>query len=30
MLFYYNDQINDEIWRKRMEYDLYVPEEANK
>ena len=30
MLFYYNDQINDEIWRKRMEYNLYVPEEANK
>ena len=30
MLFYYNDQINDEIWRKRMEYNLYVPEEASK
>ncbi len=30
MLFYYNDQINDEIWRKRMEYNLSVPEEANK
>jgi len=30
MLFYYNDQINDEIWRKRMEYELYVPEEAMK
>ncbi len=30
MLFYYNDQINDEIWRKRKEYNLYVPEEANK
>ncbi len=29
MLFYYNDQINAEIWRKRMEYDLSVPEEAN-
>lgn len=29
MLFYYNDQINDEIWRKRIEYNLYVPEEAN-
>ena len=28
MLFYYNDQINDEIWRKRMEYNLSVPEEA--
>jgi ABC-type glycerol-3-phosphate transport system substrate-binding protein len=26
MLFFYNDQINAEIWRKRMEYDLYVPE----
>lgn len=30
MLFYYNDQINDEIWRKRMEYNLSVPEEAYK
>ena len=30
MLFYYNDQINDEIWRKRMEYGLSVPEEAKK
>lgn len=30
MLFYYNDQINDEIWRKRIEYNLSVPEEANK
>ena len=30
MLFYYNDQINDEIWRKRKEYNLSVPEEANK
>jgi len=30
MLFYYNDQINDEIWRKRMEYNLAVPEEAKK
>lgn len=30
MLFYYNDQINDEIWRKRMEYNLSVPEEASK
>lgn len=29
-LFYYNDQINEEIWRKRSEYDLSVPEEANK
>lgn len=29
-LFYYNDQINEEIWRKRFEYDLSVPEEANK
>lgn len=29
MLFYYNDQINAEIWRKRMEYNLSVPEEAN-
>ena len=28
MLFYYNDQINDEIWRKRIEYNLSVPEEA--
>ena len=27
-LFYYNEQINDEIWRKRAEYDLSVPEEA--
>ena len=30
MLFYYNDQMNDEIWRKRIEYNLSVPEEANK
>ena len=30
MLFYYNDQINAEIWRKRMEYNLSVPEEAYK
>ena len=30
MLFYYNDQINDEIWRKRSEYNLSIPEEANK
>ena len=29
-LFYYNEQINDEIWRKRSEYHYYVPEEANK
>lgn len=29
MLFYYNDQINDEIWRKRSEYNLLIPEEAN-
>lgn len=28
-LFYYNEQINDEIWRKRSEYHLSVPEEAN-
>ena len=28
MLFYYNDQINAEIWRKRDEYNLSVPEEA--
>ena len=28
-LFYYNEQINDEIWRKRSEYNLSVPEEAN-
>ncbi|MBQ8894274.1 MAG: extracellular solute-binding protein [Clostridia bacterium] len=27
-LFYYNEQINDEIWRKRSEYHLSVPEEA--
>ena len=30
MLFYYNEQINDEIWRKRKEYDLMVPKEAKK
>ncbi|MBQ7095438.1 MAG: extracellular solute-binding protein [Clostridia bacterium] len=29
-LFYYNEQINEEIWRKRSEYNLSVPEEANK
>ncbi|MBQ7935690.1 MAG: extracellular solute-binding protein, partial [Clostridia bacterium] len=29
-LIYYNEQINDEIWRKRSEYNLSVPEEANK
>ena len=29
-LFYYNEEINGEIWRKRMEYDLSVPEEARK
>ncbi len=29
-LIYYNEQINDEIWRKRSEYHLSVPEEANK
>ncbi len=29
-LFYYNEQINDEIWRKRSEYHLSVPEEAKK
>ncbi len=29
-LFYYNEQINDEIWRKRSEYHYFVPEEANK
>ena len=28
-LIYYNEQINDEIWRKRSEYHLSVPEEAN-
>lgn len=28
-LFYYNEQINEEIWRKRSEYNLSVPEEAN-
>lgn len=28
MLFYYNDQMNDEIWRKRIEYNLSVPKEA--
>ena len=27
-LFYYNEQINEEIWRKRSEYGLSVPEEA--
>ncbi len=27
-LFYYNNEINDEIWRKRSEYHLSVPEEA--
>ncbi len=27
-LFYYNEQINEEIWRKRSEYHLSVPEEA--
>lgn len=27
-LFYYNKEINDEIWRKRSEYHLSVPEEA--
>ena len=30
MLFYYNDQIEAEIWRKRIEYNLSVPEEAYK
>ncbi len=29
-LFYYNNEINDEIWRKRSEYHLSVPEEARK
>ena len=29
-LFYYNEEINGEIWRKRMEYDLSVPEEARR
>ncbi len=29
-LFYYNEEINGEIWRKRMEYNLSVPEEARK
>ncbi len=29
-LFYYNEQINDEIWRKRSEYHYSVPEEAKK
>lgn len=29
-LFYYNEQIEDEIWRKRSEYNLSVPEEAKK
>lgn len=29
-LFYYNEQINHEIWRKRAEYGFSVPEEANK
>ena len=29
-LIYYNEQINDEIWRKRSEYHLSVPEEARK
>ncbi len=27
-LFYYNEQINEEIWRKRSEYNLSVPEEV--
>ncbi len=29
MLFYYNDQINNEIWRKRAEYHFSIPEEAD-
>ena len=29
-LFYYNEEINAEIWRKRSEYNLSVPEEAKK
>ncbi len=29
MLFYYDDQINNEIWRKRQEYDFSIPEEAD-
>ena len=29
-LFYYNEEINGEIWRKRSEYSLSVPEEARK
>lgn len=29
-LFYYNEEINAEIWRKRFEYNLSVPEEAKK
>ncbi len=29
-MFYYNQQINEEIWRKRSEYNLSVPEEARK
>ncbi len=29
-LFYYNEEINAEIWRKRSEYNLSVPEEARK
>ncbi len=29
MLFYYNDQINNEIWRKRKEYHFSIPEEAD-
>lgn len=29
MLFYYDDQINNEIWRKRQEYNFSIPEEAD-
>ncbi len=29
MLFYYDDQINNEIWRKRSEYHFSIPEEAD-
>lgn len=29
MLFYYDDQINNEIWRKRYEYNFSIPEEAD-
>lgn len=29
MLSYYNEQINNEIWRKRQEYNFSVPEEAD-